>query len=216
MINTRFKDAPWIPKEEDTFSNVIIGGAGGIGSWTALFLARAGFSPIVFDFDILEEHNLGGQLFQYEDVGLSKVEALYNIINKLSNKKIEFSSDKIEENFEVFPYMISAFDNMMARKHMFNAWRKCQQGLFIDGRLSMESFEIYCVTPDRAEEYEKTLFEDEEVEDLPCTMKQTSHVAAMIGSHITSLYTNYVTNLKSEKEVRVLPFKYEFFIPLYL
>ena len=45
----------------------------------------------------------------------------------------------------------------------------------------------------------KTLFEDSEVPDLPCTMKQTSHIAAMIATHITSLFLNYITNKKSGK-----------------
>lgn len=58
--SSRFKDAPWFPKEE---TNVVIGGAGGIGSWLSLLISRAGFFPIVYDFDILEEHNLAGQLY---------------------------------------------------------------------------------------------------------------------------------------------------------
>lgn len=54
--SSRFKDAPWFPKEETA---IIVGGAGGIGSWLSLLLSRAGFYPIVYDYDRLEEHNLG-------------------------------------------------------------------------------------------------------------------------------------------------------------
>ena len=28
-------------------------------SWLTFFLVRAGFKPTVYDFDIIEEHNLG-------------------------------------------------------------------------------------------------------------------------------------------------------------
>ncbi len=38
--HNRFKDAPWYAKED---VNVLIGGAGGIGSWLTLFLSRANF-----------------------------------------------------------------------------------------------------------------------------------------------------------------------------
>ena len=50
--SSRFKDAPWFPKEETA---IIVGGAGGIGSWLSLLLSRAGFYPIVYDYDRLEE-----------------------------------------------------------------------------------------------------------------------------------------------------------------
>ncbi len=69
----RFKDAPWFPKED---VHTVVGGAGGIGSWLTLLLSRAGFKPIVFDFDTLEEHNLGGQFFSKRQIGKTKVEAL--------------------------------------------------------------------------------------------------------------------------------------------
>ena len=52
----RFKDAPWFPQRDEL---VMIGGAGGIGSWLSFFLVRAGFKPTVYDFDVIEEHNLG-------------------------------------------------------------------------------------------------------------------------------------------------------------
>ena len=61
-------------------------------------------------------------------------------------------------------------------------------------RLTMEQLQIFCVTPDKIEEYEKHLFDDSEVEDAPCTMKQTSHSAAMIASHMVGLFSNHMTN----------------------
>lgn len=53
---TRFKDADWF---STTPINVLVFGVGGTGSWTSFFLARAGFSPIIYDNDIYERHNMG-------------------------------------------------------------------------------------------------------------------------------------------------------------
>ena len=81
----------------------------------------------------------------------------------------------------------------------------------------MEQLQIFCVTPDRIEEYERDhLFDDSEVEDAPCTMKQTSHSAAMIASHMVGLFTNHITNIYEREIIRDIPFYYEYFIPITL
>lgn len=226
----RFKEAPWflsMPEEEKAlipYSTINIGGAGGIGSWTALFLSRAGFYTYVQDFDTIETHNIGGQFFRPNDTGFFKVDILQKLIYEFTGSPMCSVSTEAVGNFTPgYLFMISAFDNMKARKMFFEAWKKSlinygvgsEDGLFIDGRLSMEGYEIYCVTPDKIKEYEETLFLDEEVEDLPCTMKQTTHVAAMIGSQITALFTNHVTNIRAGKAIRSVPFKYTFFTPLF-
>jgi hypothetical protein len=226
----RFKEAPWFlstTEEEKAmipYSTIFIGGAGGIGSWTALFLSRAGFYTYVQDFDRIETHNLGGQCFRTQDIGIFKVNALQDLIYDFTGSQMcSVSTETVEKDTPGYPFMVSAFDNMEARKMFFEAWKKSlindgleyKDALFIDGRLSMEGYEIYCVTPDKIKEYEETLFLDEEVEDLPCTMKQTTHVAAMIGSQITALFTNHVTNIKAGKAIRSVPFKYTFFTPLF-
>ena len=81
----------------------------------------------------------------------------------------------------------------------------------------MEQLQIFCVTPDKIEEYEQEhLFDDSEVEDAPCTMKQTSHSAAMIASHMVGSFTNHITNIYERELIRDVPFYYEFFIPVTL
>ena len=89
----RFKDAPWFPKE-DTF--VLVGGAGGIGSWTSLLLSRAGFKPIVYDFDTLEEGNLAGQLYPKSLINKPKVDALQSIIRDFSDDEILVFNEKVD------------------------------------------------------------------------------------------------------------------------
>ena len=85
LQHNRFKDAPWFPTE-DTY--VLIGGSGGIGSWLTLLLARANFKPIIFDFDTIEEHNIGGQLFSVGDIGSPKVVATSRIAKQFANTEV--------------------------------------------------------------------------------------------------------------------------------
>lgn len=215
----RFKDAPWFPETDEL---CLVGGAGGIGSWLSFFLVRAGFKPIVYDFDIIEEHNLGGQLFRKSDINIAKVVALHDIIKTFCGEEISTFNEKIDENSPTHHFCFSAFDNMKARKDLFEVWKRSIPGcpvqpVFIDGRLTMEQLQIFCVTPDRIIEYEtEHLFDDSEVEDAPCTMRQTSHTAAMIASKMVSMFTNHITNIYEREVVRDVPFFYEHFVPVNL
>lgn len=211
----RFKDAPWFPKK-DTFT--LVGGAGGIGSWLALLLSRAGFKPIVFDFDTLEEHNLGGQFFSKKQIGKTKIEALSENIQIFSDDYIIQFKEKYTKDSMSHQYCFSAFDNMEARKIMFERWVEVygqdSTAIYIDGRLTAEQLQIFCVTPDKIDDYRKHLFDDSEVEDAPCTFKQTSHSAAMIASHMVAFFTNHFTNIVEGEKVRNVPFFWEYYIPI--
>ena len=233
--SSRFKDAPWFPKEE---TNVIVGGAGGIGSWLTLLLSRAGFYPVVYDFDVLEGHNLAGQLYTQKDaeIGALKVDALKGLCKHFADTDITVMAEKYTKDSMTHNYVFSAFDNMQARKDMFAAWKEYVKEwkrdieteeiegplidsykvvpIYIDGRLTAEQMQIFCVTPDKIEEYEKHLFDDTEVQDAPCTMKQTSHSAAMIASHMVGFFTNHMTNNAVKDKDRTVPFFWEYFIPI--
>lgn len=55
----RFSDAPWyIPGLP-----ILVGGAGAIGSWLTLYLARQDAKLYVYDFDTIDLTNMGGQLY---------------------------------------------------------------------------------------------------------------------------------------------------------
>lgn len=230
--SSRFKDAPWFPKTE---TYVVVGGSGGIGSWLTVLLARAGFLPVIYDFDTIEEHNIGGQLFGKKHIDKPKVEALKEIVKEFTDTEVTANNEKYTAESMSHHFVFSAFDNMKARRDMFDAWKAyvadwqadlsplnpVEDGqlpkdtpVFIDGRLTMEQLQIFCVTPDKIEEYEKHLFDDALVEDAPCTLKQTSHSAAMIASHMVGFFTNHMANNAIGEADRALPFKWEYFIPI--
>lgn len=211
-IDGRYKDAIWYKKG----TQVLIGGAGGIGSHLTFMLARAGFLPTVYDFDVVEEQNIGGQLYARSQVGFDKTKALANNIKELVDIAISTEAQKYTANSKHGRFMFSCFDNMSARAIMLENFKKetAQNKLFIDGRLSFENFLIYCVQEKDIERYEKTLFDDNLAVNQPCTLQQTTHVASMTASMMTALFTNHLTNIFEGTEVRYVPFKTEVMLPL--
>ena len=214
MIDTkksRFRDASWFEKLEKYPIPIIVGGAGGIGSWLVMFLSRVLTSNqiILYDFDKVEEVNMAGQLFRIHDIGKLKVTAMKDIAKDFSGfDKIIAQPDRYDNESLKSPVMFSCFDNMKARKDMFENWlseaEKYPDSIFIDGRLLAEQFQVYFVTLEGAKEYQdKHLFDDSEVEDVNCSYKQTTHFAAMIAGKMVQGFTNW---LEGTYEI---PFRYE-------
>jgi molybdopterin/thiamine biosynthesis adenylyltransferase len=216
-INNRFKDAPWVRKER-----IIVGGVGGIGSWVALFLSRIGYDIVIYDNDVFEEHNMGGQFVDKKSIGVSKVNAMKSLIQNFGGTGRIMTYNELYDNDSMSgKYMIAAFDNMSARKIMFENWFDYnksytnENALFIDGKLLMEQMQILCVTPTRTKAYrENHLFSDDEVPDAACSLQQTSHSAAMIASFMVGFFTNHITNVLNGNKARAVPFENEYFIPL--
>jgi molybdopterin/thiamine biosynthesis adenylyltransferase len=213
----RFKGAPWFGQTRQ----ISLGGAGGISSWAYLLLARSNDHYIILvDPDIVEEHNLGGQFFKNRMVGRTKVEALTQSVKEFSYPppKVTIVSKPIQEVtlFNTSDYIITGFDNMEARKYAYEKWKQNpNRKLFIDGRLLAEQFEVYFVTPDREEEYEKTLFDSSEESQASCTYKSTSHFAAMIAGVIVQGLNSQLANEALGDEAYHLPFKYYCFGPTF-
>lgn len=222
MLNvkqSRFRDASWFEKLSKYTVPIIIGGVGGIGSWLTLFLSRM-MGPdsylILYDFDKVEEVNMAGQLFRIQDIGKLKVNAMKDIVMDFGGyEKIVNQPDRYDSESLRSPVMFSCFDNMKARKVMFENWlteaEKYPDSIFIDGRLNAEQFQVYYVTLEWAEKYRKEhLFDDKEVEDANCSYKQTTHFAAAIASKMVQGFTGFLDDTYE------LPFRYEEIGPLFL
>jgi molybdopterin/thiamine biosynthesis adenylyltransferase len=205
----RFKDAVWFSQ----LPPVTIIGAGGIGSWTALLIGRAGCPRLrICDPDIYETHNMSGQLVATNYLETNKAAALASLIKDLGCLDSIKPYGVIYSKLYSDDVIISAVDNMAARKQIFDDWKaRPTRKLFIDGRLLAEHYQIFCVLPNsKAElEYEKNLFLDSEVDEVPCSYKQTSHAAASIGAMITSFLINYTANIVEGVPIYLVPFKYE-------
>jgi len=204
MQNDRFKDAPWY--EGCKREKILVGGAGGIGSNALYFLTKT--IPaiyFVFDDDIVNDHNVGTQFFTKDNIGSSKVSALYSLLYSFTSRTINTFDQKINNSYR--PIAIAAFDNMAARKEMFENWAiRDDREIFIDGRLSANVYQLFVVTKGREDWYKATLFDDNTVDDGPCTFKQTAYVGGLIGARITHVLVNYLSNKYMGEDIINIPF----------
>lgn len=217
---TRFSGAEWF--REIQKARIIVAGIGGIGSNVAFQLARMIPANLtLYDDDVVEMVNMAGQLYSYNDIGKSKVDAIADMISRYTSmRQVLAIKGKFTSSKEPGDIMICGFDNMVARKVFFNSWydhvqkkpkeerSKC---LYLDGRLSMDTLQIFCFTGDdwyNIERYAKEfLFADYEAEETVCSMKQTTYLACMIGSLMVNLFTNFIANQLNP----VIPYDLPFF-----
>lgn len=217
---TRFSGASWF--DEIQKSRVIIAGIGGIGSNVAFQLARMAPANItLYDEDIVERVNMAGQLYSTNDIGQRKVDAIASMISVYTlAKQVNAVPSKFTDNTEAGDIMICGFDNMAARKIFYNSWKRHMQTLtpdsrtkclFLDGRLSIDTLQIFCiqgndkVSMDRYET--EFLFSDFQAEHTICSMKQTTYLACMIGSLMVNLFTNFIANSLNP----IIPYDLPFF-----
>jgi hypothetical protein len=227
-----FSTAPWF--DHKVVYHAGIGGIGNIGSWTSLMLSRMGFKLFLFDMDNIELRNISSQLYPRSHIGTLKTHSMVKTIKELTGTSHNIIAlGKYDEDSPIFDISIAVFDNMKARKIMFDKWVDFQNtkrqeilagtrekiegevNMFIDGRSLAELGIVYAInSPKDVERYKEELFDDDEVEDQVCSFKSTSHNGMMVASVITALITNQITNKKFGKNFRSVPFKVEFELPV--
>ena len=219
----RFKDAVWL----NYTAPLTLIGVGGIGSWVGLLLYKMGYKLDIFDFDKLEEVNIGSQLYPLSSCGSYKINAFNDVLNFFNSKDSSSVIGRIsrfDKDTPINSIVICAVDNMETRELSSALW--FEEGnkaewkgtwLFIDGRMDAETMEVFTLTC--AEDYMKYrehLFPDSDVEHAPCSFKATPYTSALIASRITSCIVNHITNCLDTTSKRSVPFYIHEIIPLML
>lgn len=216
----RFSGTEWY--NEIQKARIIVAGIGGIGSNAVFQLARMIPANItMYDDDKVERVNMAGQLFSSLDISKYKVDAIAEMIQKYTSMHhVNAIRSKFTATTETGDIMICGFDNMRARKTFFNSWYDYIAGksekekakcLFLDGRLSLDTLQIFCITGNdnyNINRYQSEfLFSDYQADATVCSMKQTTYLACMIGSLMVNLFTNFIANTLNP----VIPYDLPFF-----
>lgn len=187
-ILERYKRQIDIVNYEELSIPIHLIGCGGIGSWTALTLAKMGCSNIhIYDNDEVEEHNVASQFFSDDQLGMLKTDALTMNVEKFTN--ITLNQHRNEEEFDITGgLVILAVDSLEARRELGEMF-KDRDIFIIDGRMGGLQSEIYCRN---SKDYITSSGTDAEADHEPCTAKAISFNCEFIGSMIANYVRLYI------------------------
>lgn len=186
---------------------ITVVGAGAVGSFTVLALAKMGFSKLtVYDFDKIEIENMNNQFYPLAWVGEYKVLALSEMVQEFTGILIEANDRRYTPEETVAPgIIITAVDSMAARKMIWGMHKmRYEVVAYIDPRMSSEAALLYTMnTMNQTDitDYEKTLYTDEQGVQEPCTAKATMYTSLLISGLVCKAVKDVV--VKSEKYIRM-------------
>ena len=117
---------------EKLTDRVHIIGCGSVGSTVAENLARSGVTKFtLWDFDVVEPHNLANQMFRQKDIGKAKVDALLDILCEINEEVKDNTQLKTEgwKGQQLNGFVFLCVDNIdlrreIVQKHMDSPYIK--------------------------------------------------------------------------------------------
>lgn len=177
---------------------ITIIGAGAIGGWTTLALAKMGFCNLtVYDFDTVDMVNMNSQLYRLKDIGRAKVLALKDIVEEFTGVQIT-AIDKPYQSGKFNGIVIAAVDSMAVRHTIFTEhedWPMTRA--LIDPRMGAEQALLYVLRPGLrgdCEAYEKTLYSDSQAVQERCTAKATIYTANLLSGLVCKAVKDELTS----------------------
>lgn len=172
--------------------SITVVGAGAIGSFTTLSLAKMGcFSLTVYDDDKVDTENMNCQFYRPQDIGKLKAYALRDLVQEFTDVKTEAMAERVLSHFALMDMIVvSAVDSMQARKDIYKACRAGTTRFLIDPRMSAEYGQIYTVDLCSAAErknYEGTLYTDEQAIQERCTAKSTIYTVNLLAGYVSKI-----------------------------
>lgn len=199
-------------EKADTPITVI--GAGSLGSWLVLGLAKLGFKDItVYDDDQVELHNIPNQFFSEADTqddsgiegsGLYKVFALQRNVERFTNIDIKIHAERFERQ-PLSGLVIVTPDNMATRKQVF---LRCMDNanvmFFMDGRMGGQTYKCYAADPNNAAQaqyYLGTWHSDEQGSQEECTARGVGYNAVMCSMELVNMAKRKVMGQEVPKAI---------------
>ncbi len=176
-------------------------GAGAVGSFTVLALAKSGAERItVWDDDSIESHNLPNQWYRLADLGRPKVQALKALVLEMTGVEIETVQERFQGE-KATEVTICAVDSMDVRIAL---WRQLhpRPSMYIDARMGAEVGKVMCVGA-FGTWYEETLHPSSEAYRAPCTARATMYCASGLAAFIASQVAQYASDRPTRPELVV-------------
>jgi molybdopterin/thiamine biosynthesis adenylyltransferase len=197
-------------KELVKHRNVYIIGVGGGGSFLVDCLLRLNWPAdqiIVFDDDVVEEHNITNQLYLPHHIGMKKTEALAERTAYMGN--IKYESIKVEKDFlDLDGFVICQTDTFKSRYEIFTEQIQGNKNveLFIDSRVGAINSRVYCINPNNDKHARKylqsipaELDEDDGTESTLCGT--TVSIQAMLVNTASIVALTLQEYLRNEAEM---------------
>ena len=180
-------------------------GAGAVGSFTTLTLAKMGFTNLtVYDDDVVDSHNLPNQMYRLEDLDRLKVAALADLVRSFEGIEIRPMSNRFDGG-RLTGLVVGAVDSMASRQVIWSAVRfDPAVSLFIDARMGGLVSIVRPVRPTNAGDvrrYEASLHGDDEAIQEACTARAILFTVLALASTIARLVRAEVVGLELPREV---------------
>lgn len=184
-------------------------GCGAIGSTLAENLARFGLDKItLYDFDVVEAHNVANQMFTHADIGKLKVDAVADLMRRI-NPDIDANLKLAPKGYtgqKLSGYVFLCVDNIELRKEIANA---CRGNAFVkamfDFRMRLTDAQHYAAAWNDTKMVDAFLksmafSHDEAAEETPVSAcNQTLSVCPAIRTIVAMGVSNFINFLKNGK-----------------
>lgn len=185
-------------------------GVGATGSHIVDTLTNMGVDAInIYDFDIVENHNLPNQIYCPEHVGKLKVEALKEHVAKKTGLTVNAVNEKVTKINDLSGILILCTDKMASQKEIFSESARMNRKVswVLETRMGIETGRIYFFDPNNKIHIKKWLdgcYGDEEAAESPCNLRaiaSTARVIAALASHKVVIANKIERNEAQELQV---------------
>jgi len=203
MTDRFTRQADLVPRDRLADLNITVIGVGAIGRQVALQLAAIGVCRLqLIDFDKVDETNLTTQGYRRQDVGTSKVNAMWHALVAIEPlMEVELTNDRYRPSHKTGEVVFCCVDSISAREAI---WRSVSPScrFWCDGRTLGEVVRVLTVADERGRRhYPSTFFAQSDAEPGRCTSRSTIYAAGIAAGLMLHQFTRWLRDLPTDFDV---------------